>query len=90
MNRTPAYEFYDLESDPFEFRNLVDEPEHSGTLKRLQGQLQAWREKTNDPLLQQENIVRLKREIDACFKDGTPNKQSLSLNYWDYFFKGRN
>ena len=90
MNRPPAYEFYDLESDPFEFRNLVDEPEHSGTLKRLQGQLQAWREKTNDPLLQQENIVRLKREIDACFKDGTPNKQSLSLNYWDYFFKVRN
>ena len=39
-----------------------------------------------DPLLQPENLSRLKAEVDACFVDGTPDKSRLSLAYPDYFF----
>ena len=46
----------------------------------------AWRERTADPLLDPENVKRLKAEINACMVDGKPNKTQLTLTYPDYFF----
>lgn len=86
MQQPPEFELYDLESDPFEFVNLADEGAHAETLKRLNAQLEGWRDSTNDPMLHPENVRRLKEEIDACFDDGEPKKDRLELNYPDYFF----
>ena len=47
----PEFELYDLEEDPWEFRNLSEEPEHAETLARLQAALDDWRRTTDDPLL---------------------------------------
>ena len=44
----PEYELYDLQSDPDEVTNLADSPEHTEVLARLQAQLAAWIEETND------------------------------------------
>ena len=87
MERPVEYELYDLQSDPNEFSNLAGDKSHRRILARLQKELQAWRQETNDPLLKQANTLRLKAEIDACFTDGQPDKQKLTLTYPEYFFE---
>jgi len=87
MERPGRYELYDLKKDPYEFTNLAADPSHSSTLARLQKSLKAWRKETNDPMLNHENVLRLKEEIDACFVNGEPDKTKLTLNYTDYFFE---
>jgi len=87
MRRPPEFELYDLQTDPYEFTNLADDPQHAATLKRLQDELQSWREETHDPFLDPKNIARLKEEIAACLlPDGEADKSKLTLTYPDYFF----
>lgn len=87
MERPPKLELYDLKNDPHEFNNLAEDPKQSRTLADLQTRLQQWREDTNDPMLDYNNVLRLKAEIDACFVDGQPDKSKLTLTYPDYFFE---
>ena len=85
--KTPAeFELYDLQEDPYEFNDLVSDPDHNAILKTLKQQLARWRQKTNDPLLKPMNLQRLKAEITACFENGLPQKTRLELTYPDYFF----
>jgi len=85
MQRPPEYELYDLQTDPHEFRNLVDASEFATTFARLKAQLANWRKRTNDPLLDPDNLARLKAEIDACITDDGASKADLKLTYPDYF-----
>lgn len=87
MHQPPEFELYDLHSDPYEFLNLTDDANHKETFERMKSQLQAWRQRTNDPMLRRENVTRLKEELQACFKDGLPEKGRLSLTYPAYFFE---
>lgn len=87
MKRPPAFELYDLSSDPHEFRNLAADPEHGPTLVRLKRKLADWRKRTRDPLLNSNNLDRLKAEVDACFVDGDPSKDRVRLRYPEYFFE---
>lgn len=86
MRKPPQFELYDLESDPYEWVNLADDPANASVLNRLRERLAAWREETNDPLLKAGNLSRLKAEVEACFENGEPQKAKLSLHYPDYFF----
>ncbi len=61
----PEFELYDLEEDPWEFRNLAAEAEHEGTLKRLQAALEEWRRDTDDPLLDAAFVEEMRRRVDA-------------------------
>jgi len=79
MRQPPRYELYDLESDPYEFRNLTNSPDHEAHLKELRGQLNAWRNDTNDPLLNEENLRRLTAEVRAV-----KSKKDSKLKPWDY------
>jgi N-sulfoglucosamine sulfohydrolase len=47
-----AEEFYDLESDPREMRNRVDDPCFGGEVDRLRGMVEKWMQGSNDPLVQ--------------------------------------
>lgn len=87
MERPVEYELYDLKKDPYEFSNLASDPKFGKILRRLQKELQFWREETNDPMLNPKNVARLKEEIDGCMVDGQPEKQKLSLAYPEYFFE---
>ncbi len=89
MKTPPEFELYDLQADPYEFRNLASNTEHAATLAELTTQLAAWRTRTNDPLLKPENLKRLKAEVDACIVDGEARKGQLNLTYPDYFFLNR-
>lgn len=46
--KRPAEELYDLQNDPFELHNLIDDPAKGTTLKRLRQQLDAWISDTHD------------------------------------------
>ena len=89
MEKPPQFELYDLTEDPWEFENLAADEEHFETLKRLTGKLDQWRQQTNDPLLDPELAARLRSEVEACFVDGTPKKDSLELNYPNFFSVNR-
>ena len=86
MKKPTEFELYDLESDPYEFKNLAGDAAHSHVLTELKEQLAAWRKQTSDPLLNKGNLQRLKAEVDNCFVDGIPSKARLTLSYPDYFF----
>jgi N-sulfoglucosamine sulfohydrolase len=47
--RRPEFELFDLEKDPYEGKNLADDPQYASLLKRLKGELKAFQERTNDP-----------------------------------------
>jgi len=70
MRKPPEFELYDLERDPYEFENLASAADHRSVLSELKDALLEWRRETGDPFLDAENVMRLKAEIDATFKDG--------------------
>jgi N-sulfoglucosamine sulfohydrolase len=45
----PEFELYDLESDPFETRNLAENPAYRKELELLKKKIQTFQERTNDP-----------------------------------------
>lgn len=45
----PAFELYDLQTDPWETKNLADDPKHADVLKDMKAKIKAFQEKTKDP-----------------------------------------
>lgn len=86
MERPHEFELYDLQQDPYEFDDLSSNPEYLPQLTGLKIRLRNWREQTADPLLDAENLSKLKQEIEACFDEGVPAKSKLNLTYPNYFF----
>ncbi len=54
--KVPAIEFFDLSSDPYEFKNLADSSEVASTQERMLRELMDWRKKTGDPLLNPDTL----------------------------------
>jgi len=46
--RRPPEELYDLETDPYELRNLAGVPKHQHTLEQMRGVLDGWIKETGD------------------------------------------
>ncbi|MCY4534302.1 MAG: DUF4976 domain-containing protein, partial [Bryobacterales bacterium] len=44
----PKEELYDLRDDPWEMRNLADDPDHAKILAKLRSTLKAWMKQTGD------------------------------------------
>ncbi|MFZ5830077.1 MAG: sulfatase [Planctomycetota bacterium] len=84
MERPPRYELYDLEADPYEFRNLADSPDHAAACAELKQALADWREETKDPLLDPVNLERLTAEITSVQSKAAGKE--LGWGYPDYFF----
>ena len=80
MAEPPQFELYDLEQDPFEFRNLAGEPDHQEVLRELRDTLLQWRQQTADPFLDPANVTRLRDEIEATRKNG----QYERPDGWEY------
>jgi N-sulfoglucosamine sulfohydrolase len=84
MEKPPRYELYDLEDDPYEFRNLAGTPEHAAILASLAQALTDWRKATRDPLLEPKNLARLTEEVTAVTSKAAGRQ--LAWGYPDYFF----
>jgi N-sulfoglucosamine sulfohydrolase len=54
----PAEELYDLDTDPYEIRNLAGSPEHQSVLARMRQTLEAWQQETGDLGLVPEAALR--------------------------------
>jgi arylsulfatase A-like enzyme len=48
-NRGQMDELYDLEADPYELTNLIDDPTRAADLAGMRARLKAWQERTGDP-----------------------------------------
>lgn len=83
--RPPRFQLYDLESDPFEFQNLADDPKYEAELRELTSRLKNWREESKDPLLKAENLQRLTAEVQAVKKKAAA--KDLQWGYLKYFFE---
>ena len=44
----PEYEFYDVEKDPFEINNLVDDPKYAGIIQEMRTELEVWMKSQGD------------------------------------------
>ena len=53
----PDEELYDLDSDPFEVKNLAADPAHAAALKRLREELENWQDKIGDQGLVPEALL---------------------------------
>ena len=82
--RPPHFELYDLKNDPYEFKNLADEPEHSGQLKRLKSLLMHWQKDSADPFLSPETPKKLFHMIN---KSGT--KDRTKIDYKSLFYESK-
>jgi N-sulfoglucosamine sulfohydrolase len=78
MKEPPRWELYDLQADPYEFRDLSADPAQAATRARLQGELDRWRAQTADPLLKSGNLAKLTAEIERA------SKQEARAQSWDY------
>jgi len=54
----PAAEFYDTQSDPWEMKNLIDDPEHAERVAAFREKLTAWMAEQGDPGLEQTRTNR--------------------------------
>ncbi|MEM7231169.1 MAG: sulfatase [Planctomycetota bacterium] len=84
MRQPPRYELYDLQSDPYEFRNLANSPDQAKTLNELREALETWRKKTSDPLLSPEILRRATAEVRTV--KGKKAAKNRRWGYPDYFF----
>ena len=74
MKQPPRYELYDLQADPFEFRNLADDPAHAKIRVRLSAALLHWQKDTGDALQHPE----LARRLFSMIRDaGTAKRKAL-------------
>ena len=53
-------EFYDLENDPYETKNLIAEPEYQDTIKQLADDLYDWLERTEGMNIPLKRAVKYK------------------------------
>lgn len=83
MASPPEFELYNLELDPYEFRNLAELPEHESVLQDLRNRLLEWRQETDDAFLEPSNVRRLKADVESTLKDGQYRRPD-GWSYNDY------
>lgn len=87
----PQYELYDLKNDPYEFKNLSNNPEYKETLDRLVTELERWQKETKDPLADPVKFARFNREIDSINKlypnHSYAKNKAFEWSYPNYFFE---
>ena len=76
----PKEELYDLESDPFELRNLADDTVHSAVLERMRAALADWERRTDDKGRTPESPTRYDSDMAVYLREGNPTvRENIGL-----------
>jgi N-sulfoglucosamine sulfohydrolase len=81
----PRYELYDLENDPYEWRNLADDPQFAAAKVRLIKALTDMQERTRDPFLDPVNVEAFVAEQLANRDLRYRRKQDFRWSYLETF-----
>ena len=81
----PRYELYDLQSDPYEWNDLADDPEHAATRDRLIGALEDWQRRIRDPFLDPANVEAYVTEQLANWDLGYRKQADFRWSYLETF-----
>ena len=84
MRVPPAVQLYDLKADPHEFVNLAGNAEYADIQTKLLSKLKQWRVMTNDPLLSENVLTSLTKEVQSVKTKSVARKHHWK--YPDYFF----
>ena len=79
MRRPPKHQLFDLQNDPYEFTNLAASPDHADILQDLRQRLDQWRVDTQDPLLDEQRLEQLSKEVRSIKKRAIAKKHQ-----WNY------
>lgn len=85
----PRYELYDLESDPHEWSNLAESPQHADVKARLVKALQQWQTETRDPFIVQKHVDDFVKEQLANRDLAYRRLNNFRWSYLDAFAKWR-
>lgn len=81
--KPPPVELYDVQHDPWEFRNLSDKPELADVKQRLLNELDRFRNLHRDPLLDPEKLKKLAAEHDYVATKVKGGRYGRGKN-WEY------
>ncbi len=79
----PKEELYDVEQDPWQVRNLVNDPRYAEPLAEFRASLEEWMESTNDQGRKPESAEMYESDMDAYVggkKDKSPLKDEVLRN----------
>ncbi|GAA5219995.1 sulfatase family protein [Membranihabitans marinus] len=84
----PTYELYDLENDPWEWKNLSQDPKYSAVLQELLAAMIQWRKDSKDPFLDSDKLDRYTEEmnyINETYPNHTYKQNGITqLDYVNY------
>jgi hypothetical protein len=82
----PPIELYDLQTDPYEFKNLANDPKLAAVQKRLHSRMRKWQRETKDPLANPAALKRYTKENDeaAAMKPFLSYRRDKNFR-WRYF-----
>jgi hypothetical protein len=80
----PFEEFYDLETDPAEKKNLINHPDYQEQIQELKDKLDDWMKETDDPLLKgkikpQDNVLEKRKDIEIFESIYSPLESFISF-----------
>jgi N-sulfoglucosamine sulfohydrolase len=87
--RPPRYELYDLQNDPYEWRDLAQDPAHVEVKRRLIKALTDLQHGTHDPFLDPNNVEAYVTQQLANHDLGYRRNKSFRWSYLDAFPKWR-
>jgi len=70
--RKPDEELYDVRRDPWEVKNLADDPAHADRLKRMRQALDDWVKRTGDKGMQPEDDEAIHRPAASAVENVAP------------------
>jgi N-sulfoglucosamine sulfohydrolase len=85
----PEFEVYDLRTDPYEFDNLANDPEHRATRERLFKDMRKFQKEIDDPFLDPVNVDYFLKEM----KDPSRQPEKKTEETWshldEFYRKGK-
>lgn len=81
----PEYELFDLDSDPFEWKNLADQTEYKDVKSRLLTAMQEFQDDIGDPFSEKANVDRFIAEQKEHLKIDYRRKKGFRWPHLDMF-----